>query len=114
VYISRDVIFDESVFPFSSMHDNAGAQLKAKILPPMLRNIHEGGHVEGTNVTNAADVIDECHVGTIGAVEATNSTSVQIVVPAHSGMDLAAIANPGIEFRVDLAEPLPRLDPVQI
>jgi hypothetical protein len=28
VYISRDVIFDETFFPFSSLHPNAGAQLK--------------------------------------------------------------------------------------
>lgn len=32
VYISRDVIFDENVYPFASMHPNAGARLKAKIL----------------------------------------------------------------------------------
>jgi histone deacetylase 1/2 len=28
IYISRDVIFDESVFPFASLHDNAGARLR--------------------------------------------------------------------------------------
>jgi hypothetical protein len=31
VYISRDVIFDEEVFPFSTSHSNAGARLRAKI-----------------------------------------------------------------------------------
>jgi transposase InsO family protein len=31
VYISRDVIFDEHVFPFASMHPNVGAQLKAEL-----------------------------------------------------------------------------------
>jgi transposase InsO family protein len=31
VYISRDVIFDEHVFPFSSLHPNAGAQLRAEL-----------------------------------------------------------------------------------
>jgi histone deacetylase 1/2 len=42
VYISRDVVFDESVFPFSELHSNAGARLRAEILllpshllPPM-------------------------------------------------------------------------------
>jgi hypothetical protein len=40
VYVSRDVIFDEHVFPFTSMHPNAGAQLQAKItlLPKVLQN----------------------------------------------------------------------------
>jgi histone deacetylase 1/2 len=31
VYISRDVIFDEEVFPFSTLHSNAGARLRAEI-----------------------------------------------------------------------------------
>lgn len=40
VYISRDVVFDESIFPFSELHENAGAQLRAEInlLPPALLN----------------------------------------------------------------------------
>lgn len=32
VYISRDVVFDETVFPFASLHPNAGARLRAEIL----------------------------------------------------------------------------------
>jgi hypothetical protein len=28
IYISRDVVFDENVFPFASLHPNAGALLK--------------------------------------------------------------------------------------
>jgi hypothetical protein len=27
VYISRDVVFDEEVFPFAFLHPNAGARL---------------------------------------------------------------------------------------
>jgi histone deacetylase 1/2 len=40
IYISRDVTFDENVFPFSKLHENAGARLRSKILllPPSLRN----------------------------------------------------------------------------
>lgn len=40
VYISRDVVFDESVFPFANLHPNAGAQLRAELLllPSVLRN----------------------------------------------------------------------------
>lgn len=32
VYISRDVIFDESIFPFEKLHPNAGARLRKEIL----------------------------------------------------------------------------------
>ena len=40
VYISRDVVFDEEVFPFASLHPNAGAQLRAELdlLPDILKN----------------------------------------------------------------------------
>jgi hypothetical protein len=31
VYISRDVIFNEEVFPFTKLHSNAGARLQAEI-----------------------------------------------------------------------------------
>jgi hypothetical protein len=44
VYISRDVIFDENVFPFEAMHENAGARLRQEILllPKHLRNSSQG------------------------------------------------------------------------
>jgi hypothetical protein len=40
VYISRDVIFDETQFPFSKLHPNAGARLRTEIslLPQSLLN----------------------------------------------------------------------------
>ena len=31
VYISRDVTFDETIFPFTSLHPNAGARLRSEI-----------------------------------------------------------------------------------
>jgi transposase InsO family protein len=39
VYVSRDVVFDESVFPFASLHPNAGALLRAALdlLPDVLK-----------------------------------------------------------------------------
>jgi hypothetical protein len=38
IYISRDVIFDEQVFPFADLHSNVGARLRSEIelLPPTL------------------------------------------------------------------------------
>lgn len=40
VYISRDVVFDEQIFPFSKLHSNASARLRAEInlLPHTLLN----------------------------------------------------------------------------
>lgn len=40
VYISRDIVFDENVFPFSELHPNAGTRLRAEILllPEFLQN----------------------------------------------------------------------------
>jgi hypothetical protein len=38
IYISRDIVFDEDLFPFSKLHDNVGARLTSEILllPPTL------------------------------------------------------------------------------
>jgi hypothetical protein len=40
IYISRDVVFDETVFPFSTLHPNAGLRLRKEIdlLPDILKN----------------------------------------------------------------------------
>jgi histone deacetylase 1/2 len=55
VYISRDVTFDESVFPFEKLHQNAGARLRKEILllPDYLLN-PDCGVVDciDSNVTN--------------------------------------------------------------
>jgi hypothetical protein len=39
VYISRDVVFDETVFPFSTLHPNAGARLRREVdlLPDVIK-----------------------------------------------------------------------------
>lgn len=62
IYVSRDVIFYEEVFPFALLHDNAGARLRSEIslLPPLLLNpsflgeMHLHDHVQNihTNATN--------------------------------------------------------------
>jgi hypothetical protein len=38
IYISRDVVFDKNIFPFSKLHPNAGARIRSEILllPPSL------------------------------------------------------------------------------
>jgi hypothetical protein len=63
VYISRDIVFDETVFPFASLHANAGAHLKADILllPSALQPIHlhdhEGHELQIDNDANPADQV---------------------------------------------------------
>jgi hypothetical protein len=51
VYISRDIVFDETVFPFSSLHSNAGARLREEInlLPLTLQLVQLHGH-EGHDI----------------------------------------------------------------
>jgi hypothetical protein len=61
VYISRDIVFDETVLLFASLHANAGAQLKADILllpselQPTHMHDHEGHELQIDNDANPAD-----------------------------------------------------------
>jgi histone deacetylase 1/2 len=68
VYISRDVIFNEEVFPFATLHNNAGARLQHEIslLPEHLLGSHQGGvgsvdqYFANNNYNGvASDVINE-------------------------------------------------------
>jgi hypothetical protein len=56
IYIFRDVIFDENVFPFAQLHPNARAQLRKElvVLPSHLLN-SRGVNCDAPNVTNAFD-----------------------------------------------------------
>jgi histone deacetylase 1/2 len=63
LYISRDIVFDEIVFPFASLHDNAGARLRAEInlLPQNLQSItlhnHEGHELQNDLDANTANTL---------------------------------------------------------
>jgi hypothetical protein len=57
IYISRDVAFDESIFPFAKLHPNPGVRLRSEILllPPSsipLESLHNGVNNLGEPVTN--------------------------------------------------------------
>jgi hypothetical protein len=57
IYIFRDVIIDESIFPFAKLHPNAGVRLRSKILllPPSLippESLHNDVNNLGEPVTN--------------------------------------------------------------
>jgi hypothetical protein len=59
VYVSRDAVFDETMFPILEMHSNAGAWLKDEIslLHPMLFSTNLGCNVDITS----ANAIDHAH-----------------------------------------------------
>lgn len=61
VYVSRDVIFDEMVFPFSTLHPNAGAHLRSEIalLPTHLLSPTVGMEHIADPVTNPPDFSDD-------------------------------------------------------
>ena len=69
VYISRDVVFDETLFPFEKLHPNAGALLRQEILllPPSLSGLdHEGDNSSSDLfVTNHHTMAKSTAAGTI-------------------------------------------------
>jgi hypothetical protein len=99
VYISRDVIFDETVFPFSTLHANASAQLKSELLllHPTLCSQHGDDRVEVSDVANAADSLLESSYavpGLSGEEGADNSLEQVAMDPADAG-NLGT--NPGVD-----------------
>lgn len=88
VYISRDVVFDEEVFPFTKLHSNVGARLRAEILllPPSL--IPSGSSTSG----------DECIVEPVINDSATNDFSAATNLP----QDPTGATNPGVGSGADL------------
>jgi hypothetical protein len=81
IYISRDVVFDECVFPFADLHPNAGAQLQCEILllPETLKNPSDIG-VICTDDSILANSPSSNH-----APERTSATDASGSVPRGSG-----------------------------
>ena len=71
VYISRDVVIDENIFPFSALHPNAGDRLKKEILLLPSFTSHHGDaqniddhilpNVPVTNVLQDSEALEENH-----------------------------------------------------
>jgi hypothetical protein len=68
IYISRDVVFDETVFPFEHLHPNAGALLKKEILllPFDTPSLHEGTHTANNHMLSVVPVTDALQVDAAG------------------------------------------------
>jgi hypothetical protein len=87
LYIFRDIVFDETVFPFASLHSNAGARLRAEInlLPLSLQpfNLHtHGGHeLQGPVDANPTDVVAESFLQESDQNSAYNDESSDFLVP---------------------------------
>jgi hypothetical protein len=67
VYVSRDVVFDELVFPLAALHSNAGARLRAEISllsPSLLESTSYGGRfVESDHMPKSTDAsLQHCDV----------------------------------------------------
>ena len=62
VYISRDVVFDEDIFPFAQLHPNAGTRLQQEIFlfSPHLLNDNGVMNSSFSNTTN--DLPDPCEL----------------------------------------------------
>jgi hypothetical protein len=63
IYVSRDVVFDEAVFPFKDLHPNAGALLRKEIilLDKTLYNVEQGDEiVDDSTLTNPTNSVSQC------------------------------------------------------
>lgn len=98
VYISRDVVFDEGVFPFANLHPNAGALLRREIL---LLPSHLLGDVNCTNPNttdepSSDDSQENCEEITEDSVQNQGD---RVVIP--EAIAPMAAANPGAGSRAD-------------
>jgi hypothetical protein len=105
IYISRDVVFDESIFPFSKLNPNAGARLRSELLllPQDLLNPSTLGSVqihdnsvnilsnEATNIVSSLQEENSQNLETKGAfMQGTGGHFMQPIPDARHGADLPA------------------------
>jgi hypothetical protein len=97
VYLYRDVVFDETKFPFSKLHTNAGARLREEIslLPLNLLNIPEQEQL-GDQMANLPD---ESNIfgGSFDENRVPNTSSINV------GATRQEIAGPGADSGADRA-----------
>lgn len=101
VYTSRDVIFDEQVFPFSKLHPNAGARLRAEInvLSPELFPV--GTTLHAPNLVNCSTnpvpnmAVEDDFMQDIGLHDATeDSGSRSVPASEEAGQPATPAATP--------------------
>lgn len=106
VYVSRDVVFDESVFPFETLHNNAGVLLRKEVslLSENLLYSVSGG-VEHTDLLLAnghncsSSTVDNLQETRMENLEQHGLQEVPVLVEDEVGTELHAdlLGNPGAE-----------------
>jgi hypothetical protein len=56
IYISRDVVFDEQIFPFADLHANTGARLRSEI--ELLPNLFDSSMLYGSATISVTNTIN--------------------------------------------------------
>jgi len=117
-YISRDVVFDEDVFPFSSLHPNAGARLRDEVslLPenlnpfvPGVVDCHVPDVTNPTVVTNGDETQESDDVQVIQEIQDDEVMDPAAAVNLSSGSEdapLTEIASP-VEVSSEVAMAFP-------
>jgi transposase InsO family protein len=104
IYISRDVVFDEHIFPFAQLHQNAGTRFTTEslLLPssaPSFQGaqVHDNDlHTPDTNPANRVQEIQEENPLPFGAESAGNGDFTPCIPPSASpGDDLPTNADNG-------------------
>lgn len=100
IYISRDVTFDENVFPFSQLHPNAGARLRQEIslLPPDLQPLpyDQGGELMSDHMFNSNNSCEELCAGDGGEFHADSVADAETAAsPASPPTSAPTISPPG-------------------
>jgi hypothetical protein len=98
IYISRDVVFDEAVFPFAELHSNAGARLRTKInlLPSTLL---PSSNIENRELCPTTDSILSNNPPVATNVESSQDANngVQVTGPILPSVDVSAAPQPVVE-----------------
>lgn len=99
VYVSRDVIFVEMVFPFSQLKSNAGARLRAEIalLPSDLVAHDQGGEQQSDHVLdfpNTANEFSGSNSDDSGTDEGVDLASPTPAFEAHGAGEIAFGSEP--------------------
>lgn len=90
VYVSRDVIFDENIFPFSTLHSNAGARLRSEIALLSSSLLPYGHDPGGENRSDHVFNTDEIS-GDDSAAQNSTGNDLDNDPGTHGGVDAAAV-----------------------
>jgi hypothetical protein len=106
IYISRDVVFDEDVFPFAELHSNAGARLRTKIslLPSTLlpsSNFDDRGQCQTTDLLLSNNSIIAINVES----SQDEDNDVQVTGTMSSSVASLAATQPAVEHIQPAATP---------